>query len=185
MGFWIFGNKKEDMVKKIEDNLKGSFSNIKKDFGVIHEFISHFKKKHDDHDERFERIEKELEILRNLIAETPSIDDERSIVQSRSIAFNRSIDPFMNVQSLKNMVTPAQKKVIHALSLAEIPLEYEDLAKDLGLSVVTVRRHLNDLKRIGFDVKEKVNIENGRKVFFIEKAVKRVIMRRKRELSST
>lgn len=185
MGFWIFGNKKEDRVKKIEDNLKGSFSNIKKDFGTIHEFISHFRKKHDDHDERFERIEKELEILQNLIVQTPSSDDERSIVQSRSIAFNRSIEPFMNVQSLKNVITPAQKKVIHALSLAEIPLEYEDLAKELGLSIVTVRRHINDLKRMGFNVKEKVNIENGRKVFFIEKAVKRVIMRRKRELNST
>ena len=181
MTFWFFGNKKEDRVKKIEDNLKGSFSNIKKDFGTIHEFIGHFKKKHNDHDERFERIERELEMMRNLIVQTPSSDDERSIVQSRSIAFNRSIDPFMNVQSLKDMVTPAQKKVIHALSLAEIPLEYEDLAKELGLSIVTVRRHLNDLKKMGFDVKEKVNIENGRKVFFIEKAVKRVIMRRKRE----
>ena len=179
MTFWFFGNKKEDRVKKIEDNLKGSFSNIKKDFGTIHEFISHFKKKHDDHDERFERIERELEMMRNLIVQTPSSDDERSIVQSRSIAFNRSIDPFMNVQSLKNTITPAQKKVIHALSLAEIPLEYEDLAKELGLSIVTIRRHLNDLKRMGFDVKEKINIENGRKVFFIERAVKKAIMRRK------
>ena len=179
MVLWFFGNKKEDRVKKIEDNLKGSFSNIKKDFGTIHEFISHFKKKHDDHDERFERIERELEMMRNLIVQTPSSDDERSIVQSRSIAFNRSNDPFMNVQSLKNMITPAQKKVIHALSLAEIPLEYEDLAKELGLSIVTIRRHLNDLKRMGFDVKEKINIENGRKVFFIERAVKKAIMRRK------
>jgi biotin operon repressor len=179
MTFWIFGNKKEDRVKKIEDNLKGSFSNIKKDFGTIHEFISHFKKKHDDHDEKFERIERELGMMRNLIVQTPSSDDERSIVQSRSIAFNRSSEPFMNVQSLKNTVTPAQKKVIHVLGLADMPLEYGDLARELGLSVVTVRRHLNDLKRMGFNVKEKVNVENGRKVFFIEKTVKRAIMRRK------
>ncbi|MEK6932972.1 MAG: HTH domain-containing protein [Nanoarchaeota archaeon] len=179
MAFWFFGDKKEDKIKKIEGDLKNSFSNIKRDFSMVHEFLSHFRKKHDDHDERFERIERELEMLRNLIVQTPSSDDERSIVQSRSIAFNRSIDPFMNVQSLKNTITPAQKKVIHALSLAEIPLEYEDLARELGLSIVTVRRHLNDLKRMGFDVKEKVNIENGRKVFFIEKTMKKVIMRRK------
>ena len=179
MAFWIFGNKKEDKIKKIEGDLKNSFSNIKRDFSTVHEFLNHFRKKHDDHDERFERIERELEMLQNLIAQTPSSDDERSIVQSRSIAFNRSIDPFMNVQSLKNTITPAQKKVIHALSLAEIPLEYEDLAKELGLSIVTIRRHLNDLKRMGFDVKEKINIENGRKVFFIERAVKKAIMRRK------
>ena len=179
MAFWIFGNKKEDKIKKIEGDLKNSFSNIKRDFSTVHEFLNHFRKKHDDHDKRFERIERELEMLQNLIAQTPSSDDERSIVQSRSIAFNRSIDPFMNVQSLKNTITPAQKKVIHALSLAEIPLEYEDLAKELGLSIVTIRRHLNDLKRMGFDVKEKINIENGRKVFFIERAVKKAIMRRK------
>ena len=179
MAFWFFGDKKEDRIKKIEDNLKGSFLNIKKDFSAIHEFIGHFKYKHKDHDKRFEKVEKELEILRNLIVQTPSTDDGRSIVQSRSIAFNRSNQSFMNVQSLKNAITPAQKKVIHALSLAEIPLEYEDLAKELGLNVVTIRRHLNDLKRMGFNVTEKINIENGRKVFFIEKVIKKEIMRRK------
>ena len=179
MGFWFFGSKKEDKIKKIEDNLKDSFVNIRKDFKSVHGFLSHFKQKHDHHDKRFEKIERELEMLRNLIAQTPSSDDERSIVQSRSIAFNRSSEPFMNVQSLKNTVTPAQKKVIHVLGLADMPLEYGDLARELGLSVVTVRRHLNDLKRMGFDVKEKVNVENGRKVFFIEKTVKRAIMRRK------
>ena len=179
MGFWFFGNKKEEKIKKIEGNLKDSFSNIKKDFKIVHEFLSHFGKKHDDHDERFERIEKDIEMLKNLIVQSEVIDDERSIVQSRSIAFNRSNQSFMNVQSLKNNITPAQKKVIHILNIAETPLEYEDIAKELGISVITVRRHLNDLKKIGFDLKEKVNIENGRKVFFLEKATKKAIMRRR------
>jgi len=179
MGFWFFGEKKEDKLKKIEGNLKHSFSKIRRDFDVVNKILGKFSGKHGSHESRLSKIEQELYLLRKLVSKLDDTDDERSIVHERSIAFNRSSQPFMNVQSLKSNITPAQKKVIHILGLAEVPLEYEDLAKELNLNVVTVRRHLNDLRRMGFDVKEKVNLENGRKVFFIEKAVKRVIMRKK------
>ncbi len=183
MAFWFFGKEKDDKIKKIEGNLKDSFSNIRKDFKFVHDFLDHFGKKHDDHDQRFEKLEKELELLKNLIVQEPVVDDERSIIHERSIAINRSNQSFMNVQSLKNNITPAQKKVIHVLSVTDLPLEYEDLAKELGISIITVRRHLNDLKKMGFNVKEKVNIENSRKVFFLEKTTKKAIMQgRKRRV---
>ncbi|MEK6907110.1 MAG: HTH domain-containing protein, partial [Nanoarchaeota archaeon] len=96
----------------------------------------------------------------------------------RSRAFKRSNQSFMNVQSLKKLkeyLTPAQKRIIQILNVAEIPLEYEDIARELKLSVITVRRHVNDIKKMGFQVKEKINIDNGRKVFYIERAIKRAI----------
>ena len=88
----------------------------------------------------------------------------------------------MNVQSLKNLkeiLTPAQKRVIQLLNSTEIPLEYEDIAKSLGISIVTVRRHINDMKKMGFQVKEKMNINTKRKVFYIERGIKKAIQGKK------
>ena len=65
------------------------------------------------------------------------------------------------------------------LNLAEIPLEYEDIARELKLSVITVRRHINDIKKMGFQIKEKMNVDAGRKVFFIENVMKRAIRGKK------
>ncbi len=179
MAFWFFGKEKEDRVKKIEDNLKTSFSYIKNDISFVTKFLNNLTNKHQEHDEKFEKMDRQLKELREMVLSMGVVDDGRSIVHERSIAINHSNQSFMNVQSLKNTITPAQKKVIHLLGLADVPLEYEDLAKELKLSVVTVRRHINDIKRMGFDVKEKMNVENGRKVFFIEKVVKREIMSKK------
>jgi len=179
MGFWDFLKIGNGRVKKIEANLKYSFLNIKKDMHSINKVLEHFKSKHEKHDKRFEMLERKLEELQETVQNTSIIDDERSSVHERSSAFKRSIAPFMNVQAFKNTITPAQKRVIHVLSYAEVPLEYADLAKELGISVITVRRHVSDIKRLGFDVKEKINIENGRKVFFLEKAVKKAVRAKK------
>ena len=179
MGFWDFWKSKIDRVKKIEDNLMHSFSNIKNDMHIINKILAHFKSKHDNTEGRLERIEKELLEVRKILQNRLVVDEGRSIVHERSNAFKRSNEAFMNVQTLKSSITPAQKRVIHVLSFADVPLEYADLAKELGISIVTVRRHLNDVKRLGFDVKEKVNVESGRKVFFLENVVKKAVRSKK------
>ena len=84
----------------------------------------------------------------------------------------------MNVQSLDNLkerLTPAQKRIIQVLDMAEMPIEYEDIARELGISIVTVRRHVNDIKKMGFQIKEKINVDAKRKVFYLEKDIKRAI----------
>jgi len=187
MGFWFFGKKKEDEVNKLKEILRGSFSNIKKDIGLINDLLDNFRKKHDRHDEKFERLERDLVEIRQLLTKRSKMSSDydnggRSIVHERSRAFKLNVQSFMNVQSLKklkNYLTPAQKRVIQLLNISEIPLEYEDIAKELKLSVVTVRRHINDIKRMGFQIKEKTNIDTNRKVFYIERAVKRMISNRK------
>src|SRR3989344_946585 len=75
--------------------------------------------------------------------------------------------------------TPAQKRVIQLLMIAETPLEYEDIAKELKLNIITVRRHINDVKRLGFEIVERINTESNRKVFYIEKEVKKMIRAKK------
>lgn len=184
MAFWFFGKKKDDEIVKIKDNLKNSFSNIKRDVGLINELLDHFRSKHSEHDQRFERLERNLAEIKQLLAKKSTVNErlERSIVHERSRAFKRSNQSFMNVQSLKRLkenLTPAQKRVIQLLNVTEIPLQYEDMAKELGVSVITVRRHMNDMKKIGFQVREKFNIDTKRKVFYLENVVKGAIRSKK------
>jgi len=187
MGFWFFSRKKDDEISKLKDNLRISFSNINQDVGLINEILNHFREKHSNYDKKFEHLERDIAEIRHLLEKKDKIATgrssfERSIVHERSRAFKRSNQSFMNVQSLKRLkeyLTPAQKRVIQMLNLAEIPLEYEDIARELKLSVITVRRHINDIKKMGFQIKEKMNVDAGRKVFFIENVMKRAIRGKK------
>ena len=193
--FWFFKNKKEDYDSKINslDNLvKTSFSNVKDDMTKVSNWIKFFKTneiKQDDQikelNNKLERLISEVSSLKVLYEKAPeperSIErSSRSIVHERVQSFNRSNQSFMNVQSsLKGSFTPAQKKIISVLTVSDIPLEYENIAKELKLNIITVRRHINDIKRIGFDIKEKVSVDNGRKVFYLEKELKKSILSKK------
>ncbi|MEK6835705.1 MAG: HTH domain-containing protein [Nanoarchaeota archaeon] len=182
MAFWFFGRKKDGKVEKLKSNLNNSFSNIKKDMNLIDKVLNQFKDKHEKHDQRLDKIEQTLmemkEILEKNVDEEPT-GEERSIVHERSIAFKRSNQSFMNVQKLKNVLTPAQKRVIQLLMIAETPLEYGDIAKELKLSIITVRRHVNDVKKMGFNISERVDTEARRKVFYLDKMVKRMVRSKK------
>jgi len=190
MGFWIFGKKDNGEVKDLKENLKNSFSNIKNDILSVHRVLENFKNKHlnheakhDKHADRLSKIEEDIEKIFEILENSNPRFDRRSIVHERSIAFNRPVQSFMNVQSLENFkenLTPAQKRVLQLLDSAETPLEYEDIAKELGISVITIRRHINDIKKMGFNIGEKVNINRSRKVFFLEKEIKKAIKRVKR-----
>jgi biotin operon repressor len=184
MVFWFFG-KKNNEIEKVRENLKHSFSNIKNDIQSIHGVLKHFKQKHEDHDEkhslhseRFDKIEDEIAKIYEILKEFDRHSHERSIVHERVQSFNRSNQSFMNVQSLEDLkerLTTSQKRVIQLLNTTDIPLEYEDIAHELKLSIITIRRHINDIKKIGFQVKEKVDINKKRKVFYLDLGVKKAI----------
>ena len=56
------------------------------------------------------------------------------------------------------------------------PLGYEDIAKSLGLNIVTVRRHVNDIFKIGLPIKEKVDVRNRRKLFYLDGETKNKVI---------
>jgi predicted ArsR family transcriptional regulator len=86
----------------------------------------------------------------------------------------------MNVQSLKNL-TPAQKQILALMSYTNGPLCYDDMSKKLGLNIVTVRRHLNDIKRSGIKVEEKVSVRGRKKVFLLDKKTKNILLKQRKK----
>lgn len=173
MGFWFFKKKGDHEIKKVHGIMEKSFSNIKKDMGNISSWVIHFKGKHKEHNDSFDKLVKDIEYIKsvfhNHLEEHHS--SERSIVHEHVQSFNRSDQSFMNVQSLKNKITPSQKNVLNLLNKANMPLDYETIANELKLSIVTVRRHINDVKRV-FEIKEMKDVDRGRKVFYIDKKAK-------------
>jgi len=188
----LFGfMKKRDFEREIrglKSGLQESFSGVKKDMTSAGDWIRKFDKKEKLNEQRFKDIEKRLVVLQGMmeygIPSPKTRSEERSIVHERVQSLERSNSSFMNVQSLKKIskrLTPMQKKVIALLSLAKKPLSYNTIAKELKISVVTVRRHINDIKRTGLEIKEKVSVDNKRKVFFIEEKMKKNILVEKYE----
>lgn len=175
MSFWFF-KKREDIhgkVHKLERGVSDSFVNLKKDMDKISGWIDHFKNKHDHHDRRLNAIEQRLNELYEII-NADNIDEHAEEIECVQ-SFNRSDASFMNVQSLENL-TPAQKQVLILLSYAGGPLDYEAISAKLRLNIITIRRHINDLKRLGIPIIEKVSVRNRRKVFLLSKKVREIIV---------
>ena len=180
MVWWLF-KRKEDRFDNIHKNLEHSFTNLKGEMNSVGKWINHFKEKHEKHDHRFDElfrkmssVEEQIGILNGRLEVQIKEDNDRSIAIERIQSFNRSDQSFMNVQSVNSVenLTPAQKQVLALLVLAGGPLDYEDIATKLGLNIVTIRRHINDLKRAGIDIKEKVSVKNRRKMIYVDQEVK-------------
>jgi len=187
MAFWLFQKKREDHeIKKIHNIMENSFSNIKKDMKNISSWIDHFKNKHQKHDDSFDKMIRDVEYLKKMFEQhVQEHNFERSIGRSIAIervqSFNRSNQSFMNVQELdqtiKNIddkeskLTPSQKRMLNLLNRSSIPIDYETIANELKLNIITVRRHINDIKKV-FEIREMMNVDSGRKVFYISKETK-------------
>jgi len=181
MVFWFFKKKRDDEIKNIHGIIEKSFSNVKKDMGNLSSWIHHFKGKHEEHNDSFDKLMNDIEYIKKIFenhVEEHHSEEERSIAIERVQSFNRSNQSFMNVQVLKDKLTPSQKKVINLLSKANIPLDYETIAKELKLSIITIRRHINDIKKV-FELKEMSDIDRGRKVFYIDKKTRMTLKRKK------
>ena len=181
MVFWFFRKKSDDEIRKVHHIMDKSFSNIKKDIGSLSSWITHFKGKHDEHEGSFDKIMKDIESIKDMFEnhmKEHHSEEESPIVIERVQSFKQPVQSFMNVQVLKDKMTPSQKNLLNLLRNASIPLDYEIIAKELGLSTVTVRRHMNDIKRL-FEIKEMRDVDRGRKVFYIDKEAKMTLKRKK------
>jgi|SRR3989344_1255196 len=168
-------------IDKLHVHIGDSFSKIKDDMKKVSGWIGHFDSKTKYHDQKLNFIMKKLEMIEQLLQN--SEENEEEVVENKQAieriqSFNRSNQSFMNVQSLKNL-TPAQRQILALMGYAGGPLGYDDMSKKLGLSVITVRRHLNDIKRSGINIEEKVSARGRKKVFLLDKNTKKLVLKQK------
>ena len=60
MVFWLFKKRSDYKIKKIHNMMENSFSNIKKDIGSVSLWINHFKGKHKEHEDSFDKLIKPI-----------------------------------------------------------------------------------------------------------------------------
>lgn len=173
--WWFFKKKVNHRWKHLHKTLENSFLNIKKDFEHVHDLIKKIESKKDEHHSNIEKILERLERLeRSVYAENRHYNAYKPQFE-RVQSFNRSVQSFMNIQDIKRL-TPAQQQVIALLMGAGGPMDYEDIAKQLGLNVVTARRHINDITRVGFRINKKVSVKTRRKMFYLDEKVKNMLI---------
>ncbi len=180
----------------VDYNIQQSFSNLKEDMKEIGKWIHHFHQ--GSHEQR--RVVQQLEYKIEQLESQLSAKERELLTEKRSNSehvqpFNRSVQPFMNVQpsvqpsehvfnqqNLPNLnefgrLTPAQKRVIGLLVYSGGPMDYEEIARRLEINPITVRRHLNDAKHVGIAIKKKVS-DNGRKnLYYLDERVKEAVLK--------
>jgi len=172
MVFWLF-KKRDDKLKELHERVSNSFENVRGDLSKVGMWIKHLENHRNEHSKKFDKIHERLDAIEEILSKNL---EEHSNVQSFNRVQARSNQSFMNIQSLNDLITPKEKQIIMCLLDAEKPLEYKEIAKMGGISIITARRHLNDIKRSGLKIEEKRNIESNRKVFFIKNEVKNAIL---------
>ena len=181
MVFRFFRKKKEADIEQLQKVMHNSFKTVKDDMKNVSSWIYHFNDRHSKHDQSFEQLIKEVQNLKKTYEqhiEYHHSENQRSSVHEHVQSFERSNSSFMNVQSLKNKLTPSQKIVLELFNRANIPLDYGTIANELKLNVVTARRHVNDIRKL-IEIKEMRDVDRGRKVFYLDKKAKMAIKIRK------
>jgi DNA-binding CsgD family transcriptional regulator len=182
MAWWNFAKKEhilEEKFSEIRTVLENSFSRVKDDMSDVGEWIKHLENHRAKHDDSIKKIEERLHVLETNIFHHSVVNPYNNVNDIERVqTFKRSNQSIMNVQSIDDL-TPAQKQVVGLLIYAGDAMTYEDISKKLGISIVTVRRHINDVKRAGFKINEKVSVKSRKKMFLVDESLKELILAQK------
>lgn len=186
----VFGffRKKDDgihtKINNINKNLHNSFTNIKKDMDEVGEWITHFKERHDKHDDKLEKINKRLEGVEEGLEKMREIWTRvqtgvqtrvQTRVQKTDVRLKQMSVQANTLEKLKNL-TFMERGIVWVLLNSDIKIGYTDLFTALGKDKSTLRGQINNikLKSPGL-IKEEVE-NDGTKKFYIEEKAKSEIL---------
>lgn len=196
MVWWLFS--KRSVHKKVDDlqlKIADSFKNLKNDMRGTVQWIEHLNSKTDTHHDKIKGLERRLNNIENAFYELKENLSVHGTVQPfmnvHTVEPNQAIkaendlpdrsDLFMNVHTFMNVhavekLTPSERNIIALMVYSKEPLSYSEISQKLGINEVTIRRHMSDIKRMGFKMNEKVSVRSRKKLFFFEDRVKKAIV---------
>ncbi len=183
---WFF-RKKE---KKDDEEIKKSFSNVKKDIDAVGKWIKHLdsqdKKLFDvifELREEISSIKNDVDGLREVINIVNDVEKNKQVFKKLPV-YGKQTGVYgveNNVQTpvqtgnfyeiLKNL-SSNERLLIFTLMNNEMKLSYEDLALLLGKERSTIRGQINSIKQKSESLIEEIIEKNGKKRVFIPKEIK-------------
>lgn len=183
---WIFGNK----VKRVEEDTKKGFSDVKKDMDVVGKWIKHLDGQNKQVFEQLEELKKNLSTIYSEIDEIK----ERVEVQEQTTE-NKQVFEKIGVLGKQTAVyaveeavqTPVQtasfydifrnlssneRLVLFTIMNSDMKLSYEDIALLLGKEKSTIRGQINAIKQKSEGLIEEITEKSGKKRVFVPQEIK-------------
>jgi len=184
---WLFSTKK---VKKLEEETKRSFSDVKRDMDVIGKWIKHLDKQDKQlfdvvysFRNELSSIREEIESLReglNLLdmniknkqvfKKLPVLDKQTG-VEGVQEAVQTAVQTG-NIYDILKGLSANERLVMMTIMNNEMKLSYEDLAMLLGKERSTIRGQINAIKQKSEGLIEEIVEKNGKKRVFVPGEIK-------------
>ena len=188
---WLLGQKR---TNGFEEEVKHSFTNVKKDISKVSKWLSHFHEKHKGHEDdflkvlsRLEKVERDLEEAKNFIeffvAETTHgpfrspfkrlSKHPQTAVQTGAV--QTPVQTPVQTGALKGL-TMMERVLLFALLNSKEKLSYDDLSILVGKDKSTVRGQINNIKQKSEGLLSEISDASGKKRFYVEERVKERVL---------
>tara|TARA_Y100000034_G_scaffold56670_1_gene69326 strand:+ start:813 stop:1448 length:636 start_codon:yes stop_codon:yes gene_type:complete len=186
----VFGFGAKKKVKQLEEDVKKSFLDVKKDFDGVGKWIKHLHGKHDNTASVLNSIKLELSTIRNEFEELKDhmslvrIGEEHGQVFKKQTAVDKQTGVYgveegvqTGVQTgvfynILNGLSSNERMILFTLMNSDLKLSYEDVARLLGKERSTIRGQINAIKRKSEGLIQEMQEANGKKRVFVSEEVK-------------
>lgn len=189
---WLFGRKKR--VEKLEEEIKNSFSGVKKDIKQAADWITHLHSSHKNHENVLTNVDDRLSTIENDLSEIKTFISFFNTKVSKQLSKHPQT-LFAKQTAVGGVQTPVQTAVQTAflsnLSMMEraivwillnaeenMKLSCEDIATIIGKDKSTVRGQINSVKQKSEGLIEEVIEKSGKKRFYMPEKVREMLLRK-------
>ncbi len=186
--FGLFNSSKK--IKKLEEDTRHSFSEVRKDFEGVGKWIKHLDNKDKQVFDLISELKRELASLNdelegvkeaisitNLAQEHEQVFKKTGVLNKQGAVFDVDEPVQTGVQTgnfydILKSLSSNEKLIIWTLMNTEMKLSYEDIARLLGKERATIRGQINAIKRKSEGVLEELTEPNGKKRVFVSEEVR-------------
>jgi len=186
---WLFG---KNEVKRVEEDVKKSFNDVKKDIQGISGWIKHLdseknlqKKEIEEIRVNLSSIQEELEGVKNVLSIMGGLTS-KGVFKTPKQLFKKQTGVYAvqtgvqtGVQTPKlDQFSLTERAILWVLLNNDLKLSYDDLAAILGKERSTIRGKINSIKQKNRGLIEETIEQNGKKRVFIPENIKENLLKK-------
>ncbi len=189
--FGLFGNSKK--VKKLENETRKSFSEVRKDFEGVSKWIKHLNNSDKQLFDLVNDLKRELSsvqddlnglkeavALSNLTLENKQLFKKTAVLDKQEAVYDVQ-EPVQtavqtgNFHDILNGLSSNERMIVFTMMNTELKLSYEDIARLLGKERATIRGQINAIKQKSEGLIQELTEPNGKKRLYVNEEVRNKI----------